>query len=145
MRLFVSFPETLVDRPMIYEIVKRFDVVPNIRRANVEAHSGWVILELSGDAGPARRDHRVPRRARLHGQHAWKATSSRDDPATTSSRPKRSRRAAGDAGGGRGRDRRGREREAPGRVIGSVGRLLDAWGRVDDVAVAAAEAAVAGR
>ena len=33
---------------MIYEIVKRFDVVPNIRRANVEAHSGWVILELSG-------------------------------------------------------------------------------------------------
>ena len=47
-RLFVSFPEELVDRPMIYEMVKRFDVVPNIRRANVEAHSGWVILELSG-------------------------------------------------------------------------------------------------
>jgi ABC-type methionine transport system ATPase subunit len=49
-RLFVSFPEELVDRPMIYEIVKRFDVVPNIRRANVEAHSGWVILELGGEA-----------------------------------------------------------------------------------------------
>jgi L-aspartate semialdehyde sulfurtransferase ferredoxin len=48
-RLFVSFPEELVDRPMIYEIVKRFDVVPNIRRANVEAHSGWVILELRGE------------------------------------------------------------------------------------------------
>ncbi|MET0627856.1 MAG: NIL domain-containing protein [Acidimicrobiia bacterium] len=48
-RLFVSFPEELVDRPMIYEIVKRFDVVPNIRRANVESHSGWVILELQGD------------------------------------------------------------------------------------------------
>lgn len=48
-RLFVSFPEELVDRPMIYEIVKQFDVVPNIRRANVEAHSGWVILELAGD------------------------------------------------------------------------------------------------
>ena len=42
-RLFVSFPEELVDRPMIYEVVKRFDVVPNIRRANVEQHSGWVI------------------------------------------------------------------------------------------------------
>jgi hypothetical protein len=49
LRLFVSFPEELVDRPMIYELVKRFDVVPNIRRANVEAHSGWVILELSGE------------------------------------------------------------------------------------------------
>jgi L-aspartate semialdehyde sulfurtransferase ferredoxin len=47
-RLFVSFPEDLVDRPMIYEVVKRFDVVPNIRRANVEANSGWVILELTG-------------------------------------------------------------------------------------------------
>jgi hypothetical protein len=31
------------------KVVKRFDVVPNIRRANVEAHSGWVILELSGE------------------------------------------------------------------------------------------------
>ncbi len=48
LRLFVSFPEVLVDKPMIYEMVKRFDVVPNIRRANVEAHSGWVILEISG-------------------------------------------------------------------------------------------------
>ena len=47
-RLFVSFPEELVDRPMIYEVVKRYDVVPNIRRANVEQHSGWVILELTG-------------------------------------------------------------------------------------------------
>jgi len=48
LRLFVSFPEELVERPMVYEIVKRFDVVPNIRRANVEAHSGWMILELQG-------------------------------------------------------------------------------------------------
>jgi NIL domain len=48
LKLFVSFPEDLVEKPMIYELVKRFDVVPNIRRANVEAHSGWVILELSG-------------------------------------------------------------------------------------------------
>ncbi len=48
LRLFVSFPEELVERPMIYEIVKRFDVVPNLRRANVETHSGWMILELSG-------------------------------------------------------------------------------------------------
>jgi L-aspartate semialdehyde sulfurtransferase ferredoxin len=48
-RLFVSFPEQLVDRPMIYEIIKKFDVVPNIRRANVEAHSGWVILEIAGE------------------------------------------------------------------------------------------------
>jgi hypothetical protein len=47
-RLFVSIPEELVDRPLIYEMIKRFDVVPSIRRANVEAHSAWMILELSG-------------------------------------------------------------------------------------------------
>ena len=56
-RLFVSFPEALVERPMIYELVKRFDVVPNIRRANVEAHSGWIILELEGP--PAARDDAI--------------------------------------------------------------------------------------
>jgi hypothetical protein len=49
LRLFVSIPEDLVERPLIYEMIKRFDVVPSIRRANVEAHSAWVILELSGD------------------------------------------------------------------------------------------------
>ncbi len=48
-RLFVSFPEALVGRPLIYELVKQHDVVPNIRRANVEAHSGWIILELGGE------------------------------------------------------------------------------------------------
>ena len=47
-RLFVSIPEALVERPMIYEMIKNFDVVPSIRRANVEAHSAWVILELAG-------------------------------------------------------------------------------------------------
>ena len=47
-RLFVSIPEELVERPIIYEVIKRFDVVPSIRRANVEAHSAWVILELGG-------------------------------------------------------------------------------------------------
>jgi L-aspartate semialdehyde sulfurtransferase ferredoxin len=50
-RLFVNFPEDLVAKPMIYEIIRRFDVVPNIRRANVEAHTGWMILELDGPPG----------------------------------------------------------------------------------------------
>jgi L-aspartate semialdehyde sulfurtransferase ferredoxin len=48
-RLFVSVPEELVAKPMIYEIVRQFDVIPNIRRANVEAHSGWLIMELDGE------------------------------------------------------------------------------------------------
>jgi hypothetical protein len=50
-RLHLSFPEPLVERPVIYEAANRFGVVPNIRRANVETHSGWVILELTGEQG----------------------------------------------------------------------------------------------
>ena len=63
LRLFVSFPETLVDRPLIYEIIKHYDVVPNIRRANVEDRSGWIILELAGphDAARARVATYTPR------------------------------------------------------------------------------------
>jgi hypothetical protein len=56
-RLYVSIPEELVERPMIYEMIKQFDVIPSIRRANVEAHSAWVIFELSGPA--AARDQAV--------------------------------------------------------------------------------------
>jgi hypothetical protein len=56
-RLFVSIPEPLVERPMIYEVIKRFDVIPSIRRANVEAHSAWMILELAG--APQARDNAV--------------------------------------------------------------------------------------
>ena len=37
-RLHLSFPEPLVERPVIYEAANRFGVVPNIRRANVETH-----------------------------------------------------------------------------------------------------------
>lgn len=50
-RLYVSIPEELVDRPLVYELVKKFEVVPNIRRANVEEHTGWIVLELSGADG----------------------------------------------------------------------------------------------
>jgi ABC-type methionine transport system ATPase subunit len=57
LKLFVSFPEERVAQPIIYELVKRFDVVPNIRRANVEAHSGWMILELAG--GPEARGEAI--------------------------------------------------------------------------------------
>lgn len=47
-RLHVTFPEELVAEPIVWELVKQYDVVPNIRRAAVEADSGWMIMELSG-------------------------------------------------------------------------------------------------
>jgi hypothetical protein len=30
-------------------MVQEFDVMPNIRRASVEEHVGWVVCELGGD------------------------------------------------------------------------------------------------
>lgn len=47
-RLHLSFPEELITEPVIYNMGKQFEVVTNIRRANVEERLGWVILEVEG-------------------------------------------------------------------------------------------------
>ncbi|MUH46689.1 MAG: hypothetical protein F2793_09275 [Actinobacteria bacterium] len=46
----LTFGQDTVTQPVIYEIVKRFDVIPNIRRAAIENHVGWMILDLAGEA-----------------------------------------------------------------------------------------------
>ena len=46
--LRLTFPEDQVTEPVIYHIVKDYDVVPNIRRAAIENHFGWLIIELDG-------------------------------------------------------------------------------------------------
>jgi hypothetical protein len=48
MRLRLTFPAALVQQPLLYRLVKDFDLVPNIRRADVRADHGWVVLELEG-------------------------------------------------------------------------------------------------
>ena len=50
-RVKLTFPEELVREPVIATMTKEFDIVPNIRRADVGEHSGWIICELDGDAG----------------------------------------------------------------------------------------------
>ena len=47
-RLHLTFPENQVQEPVIYNLGKQFDIVTNIRRANVEDKFGWVILEVEG-------------------------------------------------------------------------------------------------
>lgn len=48
-RVQLTFEKESVKKPVIYEIGHQFDVVTNIRRANVTATSGWVVLEISGE------------------------------------------------------------------------------------------------
>ena len=45
-RAQLTFPPSLIQEPILYHLVKDFDIVINIRRADVKAELGWVILEM---------------------------------------------------------------------------------------------------
>lgn len=47
-RVRLTFPESLVRTPVLAHLVRRFDVEPNIRRADVEEHRGWIVCEITG-------------------------------------------------------------------------------------------------
>jgi ABC-type methionine transport system ATPase subunit len=48
-RLHLTFPEHLIDEPVIHTLGKDFGLVTNIRRANVDERFAWVILEVDGE------------------------------------------------------------------------------------------------
>ena len=48
-RVKFTFPDDLITEPIIYQLGKKFEIVTNIRRADVRADMGWVVLELDGD------------------------------------------------------------------------------------------------
>lgn len=50
-RVKLTFPEPLVKVPVLARMVRRFDVEPNIRRANVEDRQGWIVCEVDGPPG----------------------------------------------------------------------------------------------
>jgi ABC-type methionine transport system ATPase subunit len=49
LRVKLIFPEHLIQQPLLGRLVREFDVLPNIRRANVEETMGWIICELAGE------------------------------------------------------------------------------------------------
>jgi hypothetical protein len=48
-RVKLSFPESLVRQPVVARLVKDFDVIPDIRRADITDSAGWIVCELDGD------------------------------------------------------------------------------------------------
>ena len=48
-RVKLIFPSDLITEPIIYLVSKNFEVVTNIRRANVTSDIGWVVLEVDGE------------------------------------------------------------------------------------------------
>lgn len=42
------FPQKLIKRPLIYTMARKYNVIPNIRRAKITDVIGEVTLEISG-------------------------------------------------------------------------------------------------
>jgi hypothetical protein len=47
-QIMFTFPQELIKEPVIYKIGIKFNIVTNIRRADVSENKGWVVLELEG-------------------------------------------------------------------------------------------------
>jgi ABC-type methionine transport system ATPase subunit len=48
-RLKLIFGPDMVKEPVIYHLGKKFEIVTNIRRADVTRDQGWVLLEITGE------------------------------------------------------------------------------------------------
>ncbi|MBI5124172.1 MAG: NIL domain-containing protein [Candidatus Omnitrophica bacterium] len=44
----LTFPKKLIKEPLTFQMAKKFDVMPNIRRAKVTEDIGEIVLELEG-------------------------------------------------------------------------------------------------
>jgi ABC-type methionine transport system ATPase subunit len=47
-RYYLSYPRSLIKEPILYHLVKKFDLVFNIRGASVSEEMGLVALEFEG-------------------------------------------------------------------------------------------------
>lgn len=47
-RVKLTFPQQLIREPVIFTMAKRYDIMPNIRRARVTETVGEMVLELEG-------------------------------------------------------------------------------------------------
>jgi ABC-type methionine transport system ATPase subunit len=47
-RVKLTFPQHLIKEPVLFTMAKRYDVIPNIRRARVTDTVGEMVLELEG-------------------------------------------------------------------------------------------------
>jgi len=55
LRVKLTFPEHLIKQPLMGRLVREFDVLPNIRRANITDTVGWIVCELAGEPAAVER------------------------------------------------------------------------------------------
>ena len=47
-RVRLTFPQDLIKEPVLFKMAKKYEVMPNIRRARITETVGEMILELEG-------------------------------------------------------------------------------------------------
>lgn len=45
----LTYPPHLLDQPLVYGLIRRFDLLTNILGAQVTRESGWLILAIRGE------------------------------------------------------------------------------------------------
>jgi len=47
-KIVLHFPEESIEKPLTYHLVKDFDLVPNILRAQIDENEGTLVMDLQG-------------------------------------------------------------------------------------------------
>ena len=48
-RVRLTYPRHLLDQPLLYGMIRQFDLLANILEARVTAEEGWLILAMRGE------------------------------------------------------------------------------------------------
>jgi ABC-type methionine transport system ATPase subunit len=49
-RFKLVYPAALQDQPILYRLIKDFDLATNIRRASVGMEEAWLIVDIEGES-----------------------------------------------------------------------------------------------
>lgn len=47
--LRLIYPPSLISKPILYQLIKRFQIEVNIREAHITLEEGWLEVELNGE------------------------------------------------------------------------------------------------
>lgn len=48
-RVRLNYPKHLLSQPLIYQLIRQFDLLTNILQARVTPEEGWLILAVRGE------------------------------------------------------------------------------------------------
>jgi ABC-type methionine transport system ATPase subunit len=53
--LRLVYPPSLISEPILYQLIKRFQIQANIREAHITLEEGWLEVELNGETNELNR------------------------------------------------------------------------------------------